>query len=121
MAAKFCQPLEPVVGELGGMATLACELSPAQAEVLWRCGSTQLRAGKRFQMAAEGSRRSLTLSGLRAEDAGEYVCESRDDRTSARLSIRGMWPLRAGWGAPAGAQAWESPGGFLEEVSFHGI
>ncbi|XP_032951653.1 obscurin isoform X4 [Rhinolophus ferrumequinum] len=88
VAAKFCRPLEPVVGELGGTATLACEVSPAQAEVLWRCGTTQLRAGKRFQMAAEGTQRSLTVSGLRAEDAGEYVCESRDDRTSTRLSVR---------------------------------
>lgn len=90
MAAKFFRPLEPVSGLLGGTATLVCELSPAQAEVLWRCGSTQLRAGKRFQMGASGTQRSLTVSGLRAEDAGEYVCESRDDRTSARLSVQGM-------------------------------
>lgn len=110
-----------MVGELGGTATLACELSPAQAEVLWRCGSTQLRAGKRFQMAAEGTQRSLTVSGLRAEDAGEYVCESRDDRTSTRLSVRGTRPLRSGWGAPARARAWAFPGGFQEEVSFHGV
>ncbi|ELK03225.1 Obscurin [Pteropus alecto] len=88
VAAKFCRPLEPVSGELGGTATLVCELSPAQAEVLWRCGNTQLRAGKRFQMGASGTQRSLTVSGLRAEDAGEYVCESRDDRTSARLSVQ---------------------------------
>ncbi|XP_070426092.1 obscurin isoform X23 [Equus przewalskii] len=87
VATKFCRPLEPVRGDLGGTVTLACELSPAQAEVVWRCGSTELRAGKRFQMAAAGSRRSLTVSGLRAEDAGEYVCESRDDRTSARLTV----------------------------------
>uniref|UniRef100_A0A8C4MIZ6 Obscurin n=1 Tax=Equus asinus asinus TaxID=83772 RepID=A0A8C4MIZ6_EQUAS len=87
VATKFCRPLEPVRGDLGGTVTLACELSPAQAEVVWRCGSTELRAGKRFQMAATGSRRSLTVSGLRAEDAGEYVCESRDDRTSARLTV----------------------------------
>lgn len=96
MAAKFCQPLEPVSGKLGGTATLACELSPAQAEVLWRCGSTQLRAGKRFQMVAEGTRRSLTVSGLRAEDEGEYACESRDDRTSARLSVVGTWTPHSG-------------------------
>uniref|UniRef100_A0A2K6ULY6 non-specific serine/threonine protein kinase n=1 Tax=Saimiri boliviensis boliviensis TaxID=39432 RepID=A0A2K6ULY6_SAIBB len=87
VAARFCRPLEPVSGELGGAVTLACELSPACAEVVWRCGSTQLRAGKRFQMASEGPVRSLTVSGLRAEDAGEYVCESRDDRTSAQLTV----------------------------------
>ncbi|XP_040097221.1 obscurin isoform X4 [Oryx dammah] len=87
VAAKFCRPLEPVSGDLGSTVTLVCELSPAQAEVVWRRGSTQLRSGKRFQMAAEGTQRSLTVSGLREEDAGEYVCESRDDHTSAMLTV----------------------------------
>ncbi|XP_077923838.1 obscurin-like [Halichoerus grypus] len=87
VAAKFCRPLEPVSGELGGAVTLVCELSPPQAEVMWRCGSTQLRAGKRFQIEAAGPRRSLTVSGLRLEDAGEYACETRDDRTSAQLTV----------------------------------
>ncbi|XP_061277357.1 obscurin isoform X40 [Bos javanicus] len=87
VAAKFCRPLEPVSGDLGGTVTLVCELSPAQAEVVWRRGSTQLRSGKRFQMASAGPRHSLTVSGLRAEDAGEYVCESRDDHTSAMLTV----------------------------------
>uniref|UniRef100_A0A8C6FW78 Obscurin n=1 Tax=Moschus moschiferus TaxID=68415 RepID=A0A8C6FW78_MOSMO len=87
VAAKFCRPLEPVSGDLGGTVTLVCELSPVQAEVVWRRGSTQLRSGKRFQMAAAGPLRSLTVSGLREEDAGEYVCESRDDHTSAMLTV----------------------------------
>ncbi|XP_073077350.1 obscurin isoform X24 [Manis javanica] len=87
VAARFCQPLEPVSGELGGTVTLTCELSPAQADVVWRHGSTQLRAGKRFQMVAAGPLRSLTVLGLRQEDAGEYVCESRDDHTSTSLTV----------------------------------
>ncbi|XP_045659965.1 obscurin isoform X26 [Ursus americanus] len=87
VAAKFCQPLEPVSGELGGTVMLVCELSPPQAEVVWRCGDTQLRAGKRFQIEAAGPQRSLTVTGLRLEDAGEYSCETRDDRTSAQLSV----------------------------------
>ncbi|CAK7307087.1 OBSCN [Vulpes lagopus] len=87
VAAKFCQHLEPASGELGGTVTLACELSPPQAEVVWRHGSVQLRAGKRFCMEAAGPRRTLTMSGLRLEDAGEYACETRDDRTSAQLTV----------------------------------
>ncbi|XP_072620067.1 obscurin isoform X10 [Vulpes vulpes] len=87
VAAKFCQHLEPASGELGGTVTLACELSPPQAEVVWRHGSVQLRAGKRFRMEAAGPRRTLTVSGLRLEDAGEYACETRDDRTSAQLRV----------------------------------
>ncbi|KAM4869513.1 LOW QUALITY PROTEIN: obscurin-like [Urocitellus parryii] len=88
VVAKFSRPLESITGDLGGTVTLACELSPPQAEVVWYCGSTQLRAGKHFQMAAEGTLRLLTVSGLREEEAGEYVCESCDDRTSAQLSVR---------------------------------
>ncbi|XP_059126628.1 obscurin [Peromyscus eremicus] len=88
VAAKFSKPLEPVEGELGGTVKLVCELTPEQAEVVWRCGSTQLREGKRFQMTSEGPRRTLTVSGLREDDAEEYVCESRDDRTSARLTVK---------------------------------
>uniref|UniRef100_A0A8C5LEG3 Obscurin n=1 Tax=Jaculus jaculus TaxID=51337 RepID=A0A8C5LEG3_JACJA len=88
VAAKFSKPLEPITGELGGTVKLVCELSPEQAEVVWRCGHTQLRAGKRFQMTSKGPVRTLTMSGLREEDAGEYVCESRNDRTSAQLTVK---------------------------------
>nr|XP_042140021.1 obscurin isoform X19 [Peromyscus maniculatus bairdii] len=88
VAAMFSKPLEPVEGELGGTVKLVCELTPEQAEVVWRCGSTQLREGKRFQMTSEGPRRTLTVSGLREDDAEEYVCESRDDRTSSRLTVK---------------------------------
>lgn len=115
VAAKFCQPLEPVSGELGGTVMLVCELSPPQAEVVWRCGDTQLRAGKRFQIEAAGPQRSLTVTGLRLEDAGEYSCETRDDRTSAQLSVSSK-QLRDVWvgGQLGGAHL----GSSLEEVSF---
>uniref|UniRef100_A0A2K6GY28 non-specific serine/threonine protein kinase n=1 Tax=Propithecus coquereli TaxID=379532 RepID=A0A2K6GY28_PROCO len=118
VVAKFCRALEPVSGELGGTVTLACELSPAQAKVVWRCGSAQLRPGKRFQMAAEGPLRSLTISGLRAEDAGEYVCESRDDSTSTHLTVSvprvvkftsGLSPVVAEEGCEATFQCVVSP------------
>ncbi|XP_033623906.1 obscurin isoform X2 [Fukomys damarensis] len=88
VAARFSKPLMPVTGELGGTVTLACELTPAQAEVVWRHGDMQLRPSKRIRVEAEGEVRSLTVSGLRAEDAGEYTCESRDGYTSARLEVR---------------------------------
>lgn len=89
VATMFLRPLEPVSGELGGSVTLACELSVPQAPVAWRCGDIQLRPGRRFQMEATGPLRTLTVLGLRAEDAGEYVCETRDDRTSTHLSVHG--------------------------------
>ncbi|XP_045423418.1 obscurin isoform X23 [Lemur catta] len=118
VVTKFCRALAPASGELGGTVTLACELSPARAEVVWRCGSAQLRPGKRFQMASEGPLRSLTISGLRAEDAGEYVCESRNDSTSAHLTVSvprvvkftsGLSPVVAEEGCEATFQCVVSP------------
>ncbi|EPY89677.1 hypothetical protein CB1_000086001 [Camelus ferus] len=76
VAAKFCRPLEPVSGELGSTVTLTCELSPAQAQVVWRCGNTQLRAGKRFQMAASGLLRSLTFTSGLSTVVAEEGCEA---------------------------------------------
>uniref|UniRef100_A0A7N4PFA3 non-specific serine/threonine protein kinase n=1 Tax=Sarcophilus harrisii TaxID=9305 RepID=A0A7N4PFA3_SARHA len=83
---KFARPLEPVSGAVGQTVVLSCELSHALGDVVWRCGGREIRSGKRFQLEAEGPRRSLTIVGLRAEDEGEYCCESRNDKTTARLS-----------------------------------
>ncbi|XP_023563514.1 obscurin isoform X3 [Octodon degus] len=88
VAARFSKPLAPLTAELGGTVTLSCELTPAQAEVVWRHGDMQLRPGKRIRMTVEGEVRSLTLSGLREEDTGEYTCASRDGHTSAYLDVQ---------------------------------
>ncbi|XP_028934062.1 obscurin [Ornithorhynchus anatinus] len=83
---KFVKQLEVVGGEVGGSVTLSCELSGAEGAVVWYRDGTEVRAGKRFQMRVDGARRSLTVSGLRVEDGGEYSCRTRDDKTSVRLA-----------------------------------
>uniref|UniRef100_A0A8B9SD02 Uncharacterized protein n=1 Tax=Apteryx owenii TaxID=8824 RepID=A0A8B9SD02_APTOW len=35
-------------------------------------------------------KRTLTITGIRAEDEGEYSCETRDDKTSVMVTLKGM-------------------------------
>lgn len=94
----------------GERAVLWCELCKARGDVVWRKDGQALAPGPRRHMVAEGRERSLVLSRVEPEDAGEYCCESNDDRTLAMLTVQGepcprlghhpgdpcaMWPVGA--------------------------
>ncbi|XP_053324277.1 obscurin [Spea bombifrons] len=81
----FLQKLEALTGETGSTVTLTCELSQVKGDVLWRRNGAEIQPSKRFQIRADGTKRTLIITGLRAEDEGEYSCESRDDKTIAQL------------------------------------
>ncbi|KAM6421676.1 obscurin-like protein 1 [Rhynochetos jubatus] len=63
-------------------------LCKARGDVVWRKDGRVLAPGPRRQMVAEGRERSLVLSRVEPEDAGEYCCESNDDQTLATLTVQ---------------------------------
>ncbi|XP_021244944.1 obscurin isoform X10 [Numida meleagris] len=83
---KFAKKLEAVNAEIGGSVTLTCEVSHAKGKVVWRRNAVEIKPSKRFQIHEEGVKRSLTITGIRAEDEGEYFCESRDDKSSITIT-----------------------------------
>uniref|UniRef100_A0A8V1A4K7 non-specific serine/threonine protein kinase n=1 Tax=Gallus gallus TaxID=9031 RepID=A0A8V1A4K7_CHICK len=83
---KFTKKLEAVNAEIGGSVTLTCEVSHAKGKVVWRRNAVEIKPSKRFQIHEEGVRRTLTITGIRAEDEGEYFCESRDDKSSITIT-----------------------------------
>ncbi|XP_067109219.1 obscurin [Osmerus mordax] len=85
---KFAVQLECVSTELGGTLTLVCELKRASGDVLWRHSGREVKPGGRFSVGAEGTKRILTVTGTTKEDEGEYSCECKDDKTSAKVSIK---------------------------------
>ncbi|XP_069815234.1 obscurin isoform X2 [Dendropsophus ebraccatus] len=85
---KFVKKLEAVTGEIGSSVTLTCELSQTKGNVIWRKNGEEIKASKRFQIQTDGGKRSLTISQLKAEDGGEYCCESRDEKTIAQLTTK---------------------------------
>ncbi|XP_069047282.1 obscurin isoform X17 [Lepisosteus oculatus] len=85
---KFAVKLEAMTVELGGNLTLSCELNRAQGDVLWRHNRAEIKPSSRFRILADGAKRILTVTGVTKEDEGEYSCESKDDRTAAKISTK---------------------------------
>ncbi|KAG7271277.1 hypothetical protein CRUP_003229 [Coryphaenoides rupestris] len=87
MRIKFVTPLRDTVAHADGMVTLRCEVCKPKADVQWLRNGVEVVPGRRFSIRADGVERSLTIHRLTKEDAGEYTCESRDDRTVATLRV----------------------------------
>ncbi|XP_042640119.1 obscurin-like protein 1 isoform X2 [Tyto alba] len=88
LQVKFLRGLSDVRARQGERAVLWCELCKARGDVVWRKDGRALAPGPRRQMMAEGRERSLVLSRVEPEDAGEYCCESNDDQTLATLTVQ---------------------------------
>ncbi|XP_033917230.1 obscurin-like protein 1 [Melopsittacus undulatus] len=85
---KFLRGLSDVRVRQGERAVLWCELCKARGDVVWKKDGRVLAPSPRWQVMAEGRERSLVLSHVEPEDAGEYCCESKDDQTLATLMVQ---------------------------------
>ncbi|TRY96058.1 hypothetical protein DNTS_017223 [Danionella cerebrum] len=88
MKVKFSKPLENVAGLKDGDVVLKCELYKSKGDVLWLKDSQEIAPSRRFTIRAEGRVRSLTIHNITEGDAGEYACESKDERTSAAVVVK---------------------------------
>ncbi|XP_049888815.1 obscurin [Epinephelus moara] len=87
-ALKFVVPLKPAAVELGGTLSLMCELNQASGDVVWQRNSREIKPGGRHCIRTDGAKRVLTVTGMTKEDEGEYSCECRNDKTSAKVSSK---------------------------------
>ncbi|CAM4532706.1 unnamed protein product [Lepidochelys kempii] len=88
LLVKFVRGLSDVQAHVGETALLWCELCKAKGQVVWLKDGQELESSGRWEIKAEGRERSLALSNVGPEDAGEYSCESKDDRTLATLTVQ---------------------------------
>lgn len=88
-ALKFVVPLKPATVELGGTLSLVCELNQATGDVVWQRDGREIKPGGRHCVRTDGAKRVLTVTGMTKEDEGEYSCECRNDKTSAKVSSKG--------------------------------
>jgi hypothetical protein len=81
-----------------GRVELRCEVAPAGSQVCWYKDGLEVEASDALQLGAEGPTRTLTLPHAQPEDAGEYVCETRDEAVTFNVSLAGgyTWPAQGG-------------------------
>ncbi|GCC36963.1 hypothetical protein chiPu_0015463 [Chiloscyllium punctatum] len=84
----FVLKLEDVCVQRDGSITLWCELNKVKGDVMWLKNGKEVRPSRKHVIRAEGRLRSLTLCKATLDDEGEYSCESKDDRTVGRVSVR---------------------------------
>ncbi|KAM3856235.1 obscurin-like protein 1 [Vipera latastei] len=88
LLVKFVRGLSDVTALQGDTVLFWCELCKTKGDVTWLKDGQELEPNEHLEIRAEGRERSLTLSNVRTEDAGEYSCESKDDRTLAILTVQ---------------------------------
>lgn len=72
-----------------GRVELRCEVAPAGSQVRWYKDGLEVEASDMLLLGAEGPVRTLTLPHAQPEDAGEYVCETRDEAVTFDVSVAG--------------------------------
>ncbi|XP_044525377.1 obscurin-like protein 1 [Gracilinanus agilis] len=70
-----------------GRVELRCEVAPVGARVCWYKDGLEVEASEDLKLGAEGPIRTLTLPQARPQDAGEYVCETRDEAVTFDLRL----------------------------------
>ncbi|XP_078795454.1 obscurin isoform X12 [Oryzias latipes] len=88
MKVKFIKQLEDVVFLKAGSLTLQCEVNKPKADVQWLKDGKEISPSRKYTIRAQGRERSLSIQQLLEEDAGEYSCESTDDKTSATVTVK---------------------------------
>ncbi|KAM9347673.1 obscurin-like protein 1 [Symphorus nematophorus] len=87
MTVKFTKPLENVTSLKGSSLILRCEINKPKGDVQWLKDGKDITPSRRHTIRAQGRERSFTIHQILEEDAGEYTCESTDDRTSATVTV----------------------------------
>ncbi|KAK5860093.1 hypothetical protein PBY51_021594 [Eleginops maclovinus] len=87
-ALKFVVPLNPATVELEGTLSLMCELNLVSGDVVWQHDGREIKPGGRYCVRTDGAKRVLTVTGMTKEDEGEYSCECRNDKTSAKVTSK---------------------------------
>lgn len=86
----FKSSLKDLECKAGENAVFRCELDKAGAKVIWRKDKSVIEASHKYQLKQDGAVAELIIYKLQEGNAGEYCCETEYDRTSAKLTVKGM-------------------------------
>ncbi|XP_072301442.1 obscurin-like protein 1 isoform X6 [Eucyclogobius newberryi] len=88
---RFVRPRKSaskVETEVGKAVVLDCEVSRPNAEVTWKRNGDEVEDMKNVSILEEGVLRQLTIHALAEEDAGQYVCDAKDDLMDFTVTVK---------------------------------
>lgn len=68
---------------------LVCEVSAASGAVVWKKDQTEVKQDQRTTVISQGTHRKLIIKKVTQQDQGSYTCETKDDRTTFQVKVRG--------------------------------
>ncbi|XP_055900297.1 twitchin-like isoform X6 [Biomphalaria glabrata] len=91
---EFLRKLEDVEAVEREKATMECDVSDPEADVIWlREGKDspgvieELKAGGKYEFVKEGLKRRLVVKNCSIKDDGKYTCQVLDQTTTAELFV----------------------------------
>ncbi|XP_061410473.1 obscurin-like [Lethenteron reissneri] len=87
LPVEFSKELGSLSVEEAHEAELTCETSRGDTSVVWRKGDKILKAGAKYRMVREGRKASLVISSVELGDSDQYMCDSGNFQTSAKLTV----------------------------------
>lgn len=84
----FKKKLEPQTVEEWGSVTLAVELTRPWPDVKWTRNAMAISPNENVAIYTEGASHHLVLRRVGFADRGFYGCETPDDKTQAKLTVK---------------------------------
>ncbi|XP_051969741.1 LOW QUALITY PROTEIN: obscurin-like [Xyrauchen texanus] len=72
----------------GEDASLSCETSITDDNVIWKKGTQVLSNGKKYYIKRDGTIQILVVHKISVEDGGEYICEAGHKQSKATLTVK---------------------------------
>ncbi|XP_065108233.1 obscurin isoform X9 [Paramisgurnus dabryanus] len=88
---RFIRPRKMAYGVeklVGDTLVLECEVSRANAEVSWKREGEEIDENSNVTIIEDGASRQLIIHSAASEDAGQYVCDARDDVMDFLVKIK---------------------------------
>lgn len=85
----------------GETLLLDCEVSRSNAEVTWKKNGEEVEDSRNITILEDGVIHQLTIHFLTVEDAGQYVCDAKDDVMDFSVIVQGrlsLMPELCFWG-----------------------
>lgn len=89
LPVSFITPLSDLHVYERDEARFELEVSREPKRFRWLKGSQELSSDERLEVAVDGTKHTLIVKSARYEDEAKYMFEAEDNRTSAKLVIKG--------------------------------